>query len=117
MGNLNASSVNSGDPRPFQNGEVTGTKHGAVLQAAKEWLVDTGASISAITKSNADQFDLTITGASASATTGGGGIIMKSGLSMVFKVLDEATGTDNKVHCSLDVGVKDPTVQDGDLYQ
>lgn len=140
MGNLHVSSINSVDPRPFQNGNIAGTKNGVSHQANKEWLVDTGASVSAITKSNADQFDLIATGASASATTGGGGIIMKSGLTMVFTVLDEATGSDNSVGCSLDVGVKpndngseilgmdqvvdvgasirwDPKAQDGDLYQ
>jgi hypothetical protein len=75
------------------------------VEVEKEWLIDTGAAVSVITKDNAEQFDLTATGATTSGTTGGGGIIMKSGLTMVFTVLGR-DGTNREVTCSLDVGVK-----------
>jgi hypothetical protein len=139
MGNLRASSVNPGDPRPFQKGEVEGVKQGRTKKAVKEWLVDTGANISALTKDNAEQFDLIPLGGSASATTGGGGILIKMGLTMVFTVL-EASGANRTVRCSLPIGVKpnnngseilgmdqlasipakirwDPSVQDEDIYE
>jgi hypothetical protein len=138
MGNLRASSANPHDPRPFQAGWVEGTRNKVPLTAAKEWLVDTGASISALTMSNAAQFDLIPLGGSASATTGGGGILIKAGLTMVFTVLD-ITGSNRWVRCSLPIGVKpndqgseilgmdqlahvgakvrwDPSAQDGDIY-
>jgi hypothetical protein len=139
VGNLNVSSTNASDPRPFQNGRAEGTMTGVPVRLSIEWLVDTGAMVSAITKQIGDQFDLTPTGASASATTGGAGILMKSGLTMVFTVLD-VTLTNQTVNCILDVGVKsnnngseilgmdqigdvnaqvrwDPVAQDGDLYE
>ncbi len=139
MGNLRASSKNPADQRPFQGGSVEGTKNGLPLTASKEWLVDTGATISCITKDNADQFDLTPTGGSASATTGGAGILIKTGLTMVFTVL-HTSGTNRNERCSLPVGVKpdnagdeilgmdqiadvgaivrwDPSALDGDIYR
>jgi len=138
MGNLSASSANPSDPRPFQHGSVEGTRNGLPLTASKEWLVDTGATLSCITKDNADQFDLTPTGGSASATTGGTGILIKTGLTMVFTVL-QASGANCKERCSLPVGVRpnnagseilgmdqisyvgarlrwDPSALDGDIY-
>jgi hypothetical protein len=139
MGNLGPKSSGSTDPRPFQLGEVEGTKSGSLVKNSKTWLVDTGASVSAITKDNGDDFDLTPNGATASATSGGTGLIMKTGLTMVFTVKD-TTGTDKDVRCSLAVGVKpdnngneilgmdqvahvkakiqwDPVLKDGDIYE
>jgi hypothetical protein len=139
MGNLSASSANPSDPRPFQTGSVEGTKNGLPLTASKEWLIDTGATLSCITKDNADQFDLTPTGGSASATTGGAGILIKTGLTMVFTVL-QASGANRQERCSLPVGVKpnnagseilgmdqiahvgaqvrwDPSARNGDIYR
>jgi hypothetical protein len=140
MGNLTSSSVKLSDPRPFQTGKLGGSKNGLSLEVANEWLIDTGATVSAITKSKGDQFDLTPTGASASATTGGGGIIMKSGLTATFVVFDSLMKANRDVSSALDVGVKpndygseilgmdqlanvganvrwDPTAQDGDIYE
>ena len=139
MGNLHASSANPNDPRPFQKGGVEGSRKGSARTATKEWLVDTGANISVITKDNAEQFDLVPLGGSASATTGGGGILVKAGLTMVFIVL-EVNGSNRTVRCSLPVGVIpnnkgsellgmdqlalvhakvrwDPSAQDGDIYE
>jgi carbon monoxide dehydrogenase subunit G len=84
---------------------VEGTLAGAPVAKIKEWLVDTGATISAITKSNADDFDLTPVAVTAQATGAGAGIIMKSGLTMFFLVKD-SFGTDVERQCNLDVGVK-----------
>lgn len=139
MGNLHTSSANPSDPRPFQKGRVEGSKKGRAKTALKEWLVDTGANISALTKDNAEQFDLTLLGGSVSATTGGGGILIKVGLAMVFTVL-ETSGSNRTVRCSLPIGVKpnnsgseilgmdqlasvnakvcwNPSAQDGDIYE
>jgi hypothetical protein len=103
--NLSPPSFNPSDLRPYQLGKATGHKTGTPVSVDKEWLVDTGAEISCITKSNADQFDLTPTGGSASATTGGGGILIKRGLTMWFEILDQAN-MPKSVNCSLDVAVK-----------
>ncbi len=139
MGNLHASSTNTSDPRPFQQGKVEGSKKGRPKTALKEWLLDTGANISALTKSNAEQFDLIPLGGSASATTVGGGILIKAGLAMIFTVL-EASGSSRQARCSLPIGVKpnnsgsdilgmdqlafvnakvrwNPSAQDGDIYE
>jgi hypothetical protein len=120
-------------------GSAEGTKNGASAVVSKEWLIDTGAEVSAITNSNADNFDLTPLGATARATSTGAGLAMHSGLTMVFEVKD-STGKDVTVNCSLDVGVKpddsgseilgmdqiahvnarvewDPAALDGDLRQ
>ena len=140
MGNLNSSSTNASDLRPYQPGAASGGKNGLPVTISTEWMIDTGAAVSAITQGNANHFDLIPTGASASATTGGGGIIMKSGLTMHFDVFDSVTGSNRTMSCSLDVGVKpnnhgseilgmdqlahvsaivrwDASVKDGDLYQ
>lgn len=139
MGNLHASPSNPRDPRPFQIGEIEGFKSGLLKTALKEWLVHTGAAISALTKDNADEFDLVPLGGSASATTGGGGILIKAGVVMIFTLL-ETSGVNRKVRCSLPVGVKannsgseilgmdqlasvqakvrwDPSALDGEVYE
>jgi hypothetical protein len=103
--NLGAPSANFADRRPHQVGSAEGTKGGSPVGVSKEWLIDTGAQISVVTKDNADQFDLTPTGGSASATTGGGGILIKSGLTMKFEIFD-SSGAVKAVFCSRDIGVK-----------
>jgi len=111
MDNLGPNSKNSADQRPFQFGKAKGKKKSlfslgsSTIEVKKEWMFDTGATVSAITKGNADQFKLTPVGGTASGTTGGGGIIMKSGLTMIFSVIDPS-GSSREVECSLDVGVK-----------
>jgi hypothetical protein len=138
MGNLRARTVGSTDPRPFQDGHAEGTRAGAPITAPELWLVDTGAMVSAITKDNADQFDLTPLGASAASTTGGP-MIMKVGLTLAFTVLD-TFGVDQQRRCLLPVAVKpnnqgseilgmdqvvqvsakvrwDPVAREGDLHE
>jgi hypothetical protein len=103
--NLGRFSGNASDPRPHQDGKIEGTKHGSSVTIDVEWLVDTGAEVSAITNSNANQFDLVSVAGSASATTGGGGIVMMSGVSTVFEMLDVHSNP-QQVKCSLKIGVK-----------
>jgi len=105
MGNLRRHSTRTGDSRPFQIGSAEGTKGGIKVVMSKEWLVDTGAEVSVITKSNAANFDLTPLAATAMATTTGTWLAMHSGLEMVFKVKDSA-GANVTKRCSLDIGVK-----------
>ena len=103
--NLGPHSANPTGVTPFQKGKVKGKKAGSDIDAPKEWLIDTGAQLSVVTKSNADLFDLHVQAGSASGTTGGGGILIKTGLTMVFEIID----TDDKsrqVECALSVGVK-----------
>jgi hypothetical protein len=139
MGNLHGPSFDPTDPRPFQHGLVEGVKNLQPVVVAVEWLVDTGASISALTSSKAAQFDLTPVVGTALPTTGGSGIPIMSGVTMVFTVLDP-TGVNQQVRCALPVAVKptdsgsdilgmdqlaavnakvrwDPAALDGDIYQ
>jgi hypothetical protein len=139
MGNLQAPGANPSDPRPFQRGSVEGVKNRLAVTVSLEWLVDTGANISVLTRSKAAPFDLTPLGGSATGTTGGGGILIVAGLAMVFTVLGPA-GANRQVRCSLPVGVKpndtgsnllgmdqlalakakvrwDPSTLEGDIYE
>ena len=103
--NLSTPSGNPGDPRPHQTGKATGYKHGSGVNLSIDWMIDTGAQISVVTKSTGAQFTLTNVGGSASATTGGGGILVKSGLTTAFEIFDSA-GAVKAVTSSLDIGVK-----------
>lgn len=103
--NLFPPSGNPSDPRPHQHGKARGLKYGLPVAEDKEWMIDTGAQISVITKSNGDKFDLTAVAGSASGTTGGAGILIRSGLTMEFQIFDIA-GSAKTVTCKLNVGVK-----------
>jgi hypothetical protein len=103
--NLFTPSGISGDPRPHQKGSAEGYKWGLRVTSNLEWLIDTGAQLSVVTDGTGASFDLKPVGGSASGTTGGGGIIVKSGLETVFEMFDTA-GLAQAVGCSLDVGVK-----------
>jgi hypothetical protein len=103
--NLKPPAKISANKRPHQFGSAKGKKGGADIEVGVEWLIDTGADISTIRKSTADAFDLTTTAGSASGTTGGGGMLIKSGLTMKFTILDQ-NDKDKDVECSLDVAVK-----------
>ena len=103
--NLAPPSANAADHRPHQAGEARGYKWGLSVVSKIEWLIDTGAQISVVTKSKGALFDLLPIAGSASATTGGGGILIKSGLDMAFEIFDGA-GLAKPVVGTLDVGVK-----------
>jgi hypothetical protein len=102
---LSPPTANPSDRRPHQTGAASGSKSGAVVQASVEWLIDTGAQISVVTSNTGNQFDLTPTGGSAAATTGGVGILVKSGLTCKFEA-EDSSGVTNTLTGSLDVGVK-----------
>lgn len=105
MANLGPKSTSPNTQRPFQSGRAEGQKSGANVSTNVEWLFDTGAMVCAVTKNVADQFDLTPTGATAKGTTGGGGIIMKKGLTITFD-LEDAAGRRSTVSSNMPVGVK-----------
>jgi hypothetical protein len=108
MGNLHALSSKERDPRPFHHGFAEGVKNHLPVTQGIEWLVDTGANVSARTASKAALFDLTLLGGAVFTTTGGGGMVTMLGVTMVFSVLD-ATGTDQQVRCSLPIAVNPTT--------
>ena len=57
-------------------------------------MIDTGADIGVVRKSIGDSFDMLATAASASPTTGGGGILIKIGLNALCTAEDSA-GSNN----------------------
>jgi hypothetical protein len=91
--------------RPYQVGRALGSKAGKPVQVTVEWLIDTGADIGVVRKAIGDRFDLTPTAASASPTTGGGGIIVKSGLRVEFRAEDHH-GVSHTLLVSRSLGVK-----------
>jgi hypothetical protein len=105
MSNLTNKRTKPSDQRPHQNGRAEGTKSGSPVVKNIEWMIDTGASVSVVRKSTADGFDLTPLAATASGTTGGGGILMKKGLTTCFEVIG-FSGVPKQVTCTLDIGVK-----------
>lgn len=103
--NLTCPSTSSADRRPHQVGSAEGHKWGMKKTESVEWLIDTGAQLSVVTDATGAKFDLTPVGGSASGTTGGGGIIVKSGLSTVIQVFDTG-GASVAASCHKDIGVK-----------
>jgi hypothetical protein len=91
--------------RPHQTGRAFGFSRGVPISVPVTWMVDTGSDIGVVRKSVGDSFDLVATGASASPTTGGGGIIVKTGLDAQFAAEDSA-GTSYTLRASPAVGVK-----------
>ena len=105
MAKLRPSSSVPAACRPFQSGSAEGSKNGSPIVVNVEWMFDTGASIGALTSNTANQFDLTPTGATASGTTGGGGIIVKTGLTVVFDA-ENSCGINGAVKSATRIGVK-----------
>jgi hypothetical protein len=103
--NLGPPAAKPSSQRPYQPGNASGTKAGAPVRVAVEWMVDTGAEIGTVTKRIGDSFDLVATAASASPTTGGGGILVKTGMVAEFMAEDNA-GTQQALSSSSAVGVK-----------
>lgn len=103
--NLGPPSWDHAQRRPHQSGQARGNKRGLPVSVNVEWMVDTGAELSVVTKAVGARFKLTPAGGSASGTTGGGGIIVKSGMEVVFEVFDPG-GSAVAITSSLDVGVK-----------
>jgi hypothetical protein len=103
--NLGPPASSPGSRRPYQAGHASGTKAGKPVRVAVEWLVDTGADIGVVRNGVGANFDLVATAASASPTTGGGGILVKRGLRVEFAAEDSA-GASHAMASSLPVGVK-----------
>ncbi len=96
--NLGPPISNSGSQRPYQAGHASGIKVGKPIRVAVEWMVDTGADIGVVRKTVGDNFDLVVTAGSASSTTGGGGILIKTG--------EDVAGASHPMTSILPVGVK-----------
>ncbi len=96
------------DQRPYHIGQLEGTISQNPMSVLIEWLVDTGAQVSVVTQAIGTSFDLQpsyLVGVSAMPTTGGTGISLYSGLTVVFHV--KTGGGSRTVKCNtLDVGVK-----------
>jgi hypothetical protein len=91
--------------RPHQLGRAFGAKRGVQVTVPVEWLVDSGADIGAVRKIIGDRFDLSPIGATASPTSGGVALMLKTGLTVEFTVENEAQGL-QQVQSSLPVAVK-----------
>lgn len=104
--NLGPPAANTLSERPHQNGHASGMKSGAPVRIAIEWMVDTGADITTVRNTTGAKFDLLATGASASPTTGGGGILIYTGLAAEFMAEDRASGTASPMTSTQPVGVK-----------
>lgn len=81
-----------GPVRPHQSGKVVGPRRhdGIPSYVPIDWVVDTGAEITAVHRSIGRLFRYKSTGASASPTTGGRGIQIVQGISAEFSVTDPA---------------------------
>ena len=73
-------------------GAAVGTRGGLPEAVALEWLVDTGADISVLRKSVGSRFDVLPFAATASPTTGGGGIQVVTGIEAEFEVHSARSG-------------------------
>lgn len=104
--NLGPPAANPGSERPHQDGHASGTKSGAPVRIAIEWMVDTGSDITTVLNATGAKFDLTATGASASPTTGGGGILVYTGLAAEFTAEDRTSGTAYPMTSMQPLGVK-----------
>jgi hypothetical protein len=103
--NLGPPSASPTNQRPHQQGRALGTKAGAPVQLSVEWLVDTGADVGGVHQAVGNSFDLVATAASASPTTGGGGMIVKTGLQVEFTA-EDAAGAAHTILASQAVAVK-----------
>jgi len=108
-GNLgkNPGPVPKDDVRPWQKGKAKGPKKGKPseqIEVDKNWMVDTGATISAITAKNRDKFKLKLKAGEAAAGAGEGALEVYTGLTMVFTAVDK-DGKQATVECDLQVAV------------
>jgi len=112
-GNLSSKAGNPADNRPHQKGAALGQvwkswENGGgwcYEEVPIEWMVDTGAQITCVKRTTGNNFRLVPIGGSASGTTGGGGILIKSGLITEFEAIGYIRRR-KKMRCQLDVAVK-----------
>jgi hypothetical protein len=95
----------TGSVCPNQQGKARGAKSGASVVQNVEWLVDTGADISAVWNSIGAVFHVTSIGATASGTTGGGGIQIVTGIIAEFEA-EDASGNVHPVQGGPHMGIK-----------
>jgi hypothetical protein len=76
------------------------------VRIAIEWMVDTGADLATVRNATGARFDLTATGGSASPTTGGGGILVYTGITVEFTAEDRRSGAARPMASTQPVGVK-----------
>jgi hypothetical protein len=110
MKNLGPSSTRPDSPSPYQRGAAQQfDRDGDLVNEQKEWLIDTGAEVSAISEDNADKFDLEPTGATAGGAEGGGGLVISQGpegrpFTMHFQIVDK-NGRPKNVSCDLPIAI------------
>lgn len=78
---------------------------GAPVRVPVEWMIDTGADIAVVRQRIGRQFTLSPLAASASPTTGGGGILVMQGLQIEF-FAEDPSGAQVPVTAAGPVGVK-----------
>jgi hypothetical protein len=103
--NLGPANAGSASRRPYQMGAAVGTRGGQPESVALEWLVDTGADISVLRKSVGSRFDVMPFAATASPTTGGGGIQVVIGIEAEFEVESSVSGSQT-VRAGGPIGIK-----------
>ena len=91
------------DKKPYQKGKAKGKKGDKNVEVEKEWQVDLGADISAISSENAKNFDTKATAGTA-GSVGGGAIPIVSGVTMVFKRFNK-DNKEEEIECSMEVAV------------
>jgi len=92
--------------RPHQLGRVHGVgKGGAPVSAKVEWLFDSGADVSVVQDQVGALFTTVATGATASPTSGGAGILMVTGIDIEVQV-ETFGGHSHPARAQGDVGVK-----------
>ncbi len=111
MDNLGPNGTNPHDPRPYQKGAGQQfDADGNLVNEQKEWLIDTGAEVSAISEENAERFDLpNIVGWAGGAVDDGGGMpIVRGPEDRPFKMWFQRVGRNGlpqNVGCSLPVAI------------
>jgi hypothetical protein len=90
---------------PYQQGKARGRRFGLHVARDVEWLIDTGADISAVWNSIGAAFDVKSIGATASGTTGGGGIQIVTGIVAEFQA-EDSSGRAHTVSGGRHMGIK-----------
>lgn len=102
---LSAPSGASSNRRPHQLGRVHGTRtNGTPGSCRVEWLIDSGADVAVVQKQVGALFTTKATGATASPTSGGPGILMVTGLDIEMEIVSANYSYPRRVRT--DVGIK-----------
>lgn len=102
---LSAASGAPTNRRPHQLGRVYGTRtNGTTASARVEWLIDSGSDVAVVQQQVGALFATKATGATASPTSGGPGILMVTGLDVEVEV--ESNQHSYRRRVQTDVGIK-----------